>query len=178
MTSPHAQAVLEGPASKAGGFRQAAAIAAIFLLSRAALVAIGLATKLRHGDALQFPADLAQLFVRWDAGWYLGIAEHGYSIEGSAAQPGANSYAFSPVFPLLISALAGVTGLPATLAALIISNAAFLAALFVVFAYGRRIGLGDRAALYAVALLAVSPGSFVFSAPYTESVFLLLLATA
>ena len=178
MTSPHGQAVLAAPASKAGEVRHAAAIVTIFVLSRAALVAIGFATKLRHGDVLQFPADLADLFVRWDAGWYLGIAEHGYSVADSAAQPGANSYAFSPVFPLLIGGLARVTGLPATLAALVISNTAFLAALFVVFAYGRRIGLSDRAALYAVALLAVSPGSFVFSAPYAESVFLLLLATA
>ena len=178
MMSPHSQATLDGPASKTGDFRHAAAILAIFGLSRAALVAIGFATMLRHGDALRSPADLVGLFVRWDAGWYLGIAEHGYSLEDSAAQPGANSYAFSPVFPLLIRGVARATGLPATVAAFIISNAAFLAALFVVFAYGRRIGLSDRAALYAVTLLAVSPGSFVFSAPYTESVFLLLLATA
>jgi hypothetical protein len=178
MTSPDARVVLEGPTSKAGDFRHATAIVAIFLLSRAALVAIGFATKLRHGDALQFPADLAELFVRWDASWYLGIAEHGYSTQDNPAQPGANAYAFSPVFPLLIRGFARAADLPATLAALIISNAAFLAALFVVFAFGRRIGLSERAALYAVALLSVSPGSFVFSAPYTESVFLLLLATA
>jgi hypothetical protein len=172
------EAVLKAPASRAGHDRHAAAIVAIFLLSRAALVAVGLATKLWQGERLRFPADLAELFVRWDAGWYLRIAEHGYSVEDSPVQPGANTYAFSPLFPLLVRGVARVTDLPATLAALIISNTAFLAALFVVFAYGRRIGLSGRAALLAVALLAAMPGSFVYSAPYTESVFLLLLASA
>jgi Mannosyltransferase (PIG-V) len=172
------EAVLEAPASKTGHDRHAAAIVAIFVLSRAALVAVGFATKLWQGERLRFPADLAELFVRWDANWYLAIAEHGYSTQDTAAQPGANDYAFSPVYPLLIRAAARVTKLSATWAALIVSNAAFLAALFVVFAYGRRIGLSDRAAVLGVALLAVAPGSFVYSAPYTESVFLLLLASA
>ncbi len=170
------EAVLKAPASRAG--HDAAAIVAIFLVSRAVLVAIGFATKLWNGEQLQFPADLAELFVRWDAGWYLVIADHGYSAQDSALQPGANAFAFSPVYPLLIRGVASVTALSTTWAALIVSNAAFLAALFVVFAYGRRIGLGDRAAVYAVALLAVMPGSFVYSAPYTESVFLLVLASA
>jgi Mannosyltransferase (PIG-V) len=172
------EGVLERPASRAGHVRHAAAIVAIFLLSRAALVAIGLATKLWHGQRLQFPGDLVDLFVRWDAGWYLAIAEHGYSTEDHPMQPGANAFAFSPVYPWLVRGVARVTELPSTLAALIVSNCAFLAALFVIFAYGRKIGLSDRAAVFAVALLAVTPGSIVFSAPYTESVFLLVLAGA
>jgi Mannosyltransferase (PIG-V) len=172
------EAVLEAPVSRAGNRRHAGAIVAIFLVSRAALVAVGVATKLWYGERLRYPADLPGLFVRWDADWYLAIAEHGYSGADSAAQPGANGFAFSPVYPLLIRGVASVTALSTTWAALIVSNAAFLAALFVVFAYGRRIGLSHRAAIYALALLAVMPGSFVYSAPYTESVFLLLLASA
>ena len=158
--------------------RHVIGIVTMFLVSRAALVAVGLATKLSQGERLHFPADLVELFVRWDAGWYLGIVEHGYLNQDTAVQPGATSYAFCPVFPLLVRLVARVTDLPPPWAALIVSNSAFLAALFVVFAYGRRIGLGDRAAVYATALLTVTPGSFIFSAPYSESVFLLLLATA
>jgi hypothetical protein len=79
---------------------------------------------------------------------------------------------------LLVRLVARVGELPATWAALIVSNCAFLAALFVVFAYGRKIGLSDHAATYAAALLTVTPGSFLFSAPYAESIFILLLATA
>jgi Mannosyltransferase (PIG-V) len=176
MTSP--EAVLDRPASRAGHDRHAIGIVAMFLLSRLALVAVGLATKLSQGERLQFPADLVDLFVRWDASWYLAIVEHGYSNEDSAAQPGATTYAFCPIFPLLVRLVARITDLPAVWAALVVSNCAFLAALFAVFAYGRRIGLGDRAAVYATALLTVTPGSFLFSAPYSESVFLLLLATA
>ena len=103
------EAVLDRPESKSGHRRHAIGIVTMFLVSRAALVAVGLATKLSQGERLQFPADLVDLFVRWDAGWYLGIAEHGYANQDSGAQPGATSYAFCPVFPLLVRLVARAT---------------------------------------------------------------------
>jgi hypothetical protein len=91
------EAVLERPAAGTGRDHHAVGIVTMFLLSRAALVAVGLATKLSQGERVRFPADLFDLFVRWDADWYLAIVEHGYSNQDSAAQPGATPYAFCSI---------------------------------------------------------------------------------
>ena len=110
--------------------------------------------------------------VRWDAQWYLTIAEHGYRPEGFAdigARP-----AFFPLYPLLITVLGGFAGPGgAVIAATAISLASLLPALYLVH---RLIGLelGADTARTTVWLLAFSPVAFFFSAPYTESLFLLL----
>ena len=112
--------------------------------------------------------------VRWDAQWYLNIAETGYDQAGQAdlgARP-----AFFPVYPLLIHVLGGFTGhAGAVLAGIAISFAAFLGALYVVHRL-IALELGADTARTAVWLLAFSPVAFFFSAVYTESLFLLLSA--
>jgi hypothetical protein len=111
-------------------------------------------------------------FVRWDAQWYLNIAETGYEQEGQAdlgARP-----AFFPLYPLLIRALGGFSGHGgAVLASIVISLAAFLGALYLLHRLVT-FELDVATARASVWMLALSPVAFYFSAPYTESLFLLL----
>jgi hypothetical protein len=153
-------------------------IVAVFLLSRLLLVGVGAATLLWNGGHFGSVDDLVSLFVRFDAHWYLDIVDHGYSAAESPTQLGATDYAFFPLFPLVVTTVKAVLELSGAAAGVLISNLAFLAALFAVFRYALCLGLSARAAMLTIVLLAVAPQSFVFSAVYSESLFMLLLAAA
>jgi Gpi18-like mannosyltransferase len=110
------------------------------------------------------------LFTAWerlDALWFLKIATHGYSKSDASA-------AFFPLYPALIAALSFVIGGHPLAASLIISNGAFLAALMVLFALTRN-ELTEEVARRAVLYAAVFPTAFFFVAPYSESLFFLLV---
>jgi Mannosyltransferase (PIG-V) len=153
-------------------------IGLIFLGSRGLLFLIMGATNAYFGTPSGLGQGLLSNLCRWDCGWYLDIAEHGYSVAETSTQPGATNFAFYPLFPLLVRLLAATTGASYLLAAVLVSNVCFIIALFLVYRYAQLIGLSERAALLAVALLAVLPLSIAFSAAYSESVFLLLLVVA
>jgi Gpi18-like mannosyltransferase len=123
------------------------------------------ASYVRHRPALR-------LWGAWDGQWYLGIAAHGYhwGIHGKPA------VAFWPLFPLMIRGLAA-EGIPMMIGGIIISNAAFIGALFYVYGLARA-EWGTRAATIAVGLLCLFPTGFVTFAPYTEGLFLLCSAAA
>jgi hypothetical protein len=101
----------------------------------------------------------------WDGGWYIRIAQQGYSRRHAAA--------FWPLYPLLLRLGHWLTGLPYAAVGVILSNAAFLAALAALFALVRA-DYGRDVAVRTVWLAALWPLSFFFSAVYTESLFLLL----
>jgi Mannosyltransferase (PIG-V) len=102
---------------------------------------------------------------RWDAAWYLRIAEQGY-------RTGDASAAFYPGYPLAIRLVAPFTGGEALAAALLVSNLAFLAALVVLFALTTE-EFSRPIAQKTVLLLTFFPSSFFFLTPYSESLFLL-----
>jgi hypothetical protein len=119
-------------------------------------------------------------FGRWDAHWYLDVAISGYVVRGPLDTVQSN-VAFFPLYPAAIRALGALVpgGDPGSLylGALAISNAAALGGLWVVWRLAR--GLSDeetasRTVLYAL----LFPTGFVLSAPYPESLFLLLSAAA
>ena len=128
------------------------------------------------GDLLAAPA------ARWDAAWYLVIAHYGYRPDlGVYTAPRT---AFFPLYPLGLRAIA-VLGVPAVLAGVLISIAAFALALYGIhrlttleLTRGSRPSLtGDRvadAARLAVMLTAFAPMAFFFSAVYSESLYLAL----
>jgi hypothetical protein len=112
---------------------------------------------------------LATPLARWDAVWYLTIANHGY--EGA----GSPRHAFFPLYPLLARGLGELGGGgPAAilLAAYAISLLAFLAALVLLHRL-TALELGRTAAWPTVLLVCVFPASLYFGAPYPESLFLL-----
>src|SRR5918996_3702119 len=111
--------------------------------------------------------------ARWDAAWYLRIADSGYA--GSDARA-----AFFPLYPLLVRALATPFGAsPGALlvAAYAVALAAFLAALVLLYRLVS-LELGRPLARPALLLLSVFPAALYFGAPYSESLFLLLAVGA
>ena len=111
--------------------------------------------------------------ARWDAAWYLRIADAGYA--GSDVRA-----AFFPLYPLLVRAVAAPFGAsPAALliAAYAVALAAFLAALVLLHRLVT-LELGRPLAGPALLLLAVFPAAVFFGAPYSESLFLLLAVGA
>lgn len=105
---------------------------------------------------------------RWDAANYVRIAEFGYQTQFDVA--------FFPLFPLLISILGHPFGHWGYLiAGTLISNAALLGALFVMYQLvaDRE---GDQVARRILLYLCIFPTAFFFFAPYNESLFLFLTA--
>jgi hypothetical protein len=107
---------------------------------------------------------LFNTFTQWDAGWYLNIAENGYRGEQAAA--------FFPLYPLTVHALAVVTRSPVVAGVLISLVSAGVAA--VLLARLARPLLGDDGARDSVLYLALYPVAFVFTAVYSDGLFLAL----
>jgi hypothetical protein len=113
-----------------------------------------------------------RLWNHWDGNWYVGIAAHGYhwSIRGKPA------VAFFPLYPLLIRSGEWMR-VPGIVAALAISSAAFLGALYYLY----RLVVeerGESVARRTVWLLALFPTAFFTFGPYSESIFLLCAIAA
>jgi hypothetical protein len=113
---------------------------------------------------------LLGVWQRFDALWYIRIATQGY-----AAHDGSTVY--FPLYPALIRLLGKVLMDNYLIAALIISNLAYIGALYCLHRlteaqFGR--ASARRSAVY----LAIFPTAFFFLAPYTESLFLLLTLAA
>lgn len=109
---------------------------------------------------------------RWDAGFYVSIAEEGYRYEGVTFP----SVAFFPLLPLLMRLLTPLTG-DAVLAGLLVANGALLLASLLFY---RLVAMrwGPRLAERALWYLLIFPASFFGSAIYSESLFLLGAAGA
>lgn len=107
-------------------------------------------------------------FAQWDAGWFVHIAEDGYDSRQSAA--------FFPLYPLVVRAVAVVTG--STVVAGVLVSLVSAGSAAVVLARLARPLLGDRGARESVLLLALYPVAFVFTAVYSDGLFLALSAGA
>jgi hypothetical protein len=153
-----------------------------FAASRLALIAVGLLTQILIVPGLSEPhlptlsgQAVLNMFGPWDTGWYVDVATHGY-----AAGPGPQgwvNWAFFPAYPLLSAGVASLLHLPLFPVMIAVSNLCFLAALALVRRFARS-EFDERSADLAVALLCATPGSYVFSSAYTESLFLLALTAA
>jgi mannosyltransferase PIG-V len=173
---------------RGGAEASASSIARASLLSRItvlvagylAVVTIGLAPA-SEGFQVSTTA-AANLPARFDAGWYAGIALDGYYFEGRFDKQ--QNIAFFPAFPLLervagyaLGAFAPGVPRERRMARLlwggvIISLIAFAWAAVYLWRLARDT-IGEDRAASAVALLAAYPFAVFFSAPYTESLFLL-----
>lgn len=152
-----------------------------FLVSRAILTLIGVLALASLGDTSTKNTNhfLCDIYVRWDSDWYLSIIEGGYRTdEFLAFQSGATNFAFFPFYPLLVITTQYYWELSSISAGLLVSNLSFVAALLLIFEYTQLLNLSHRAGIGAVILICFIPQSFIFSAIYTESTFLLLLTAA
>jgi Mannosyltransferase (PIG-V) len=163
----------------------------VFWTTRAAVLVVAVFAALSFGPAMGGLAERnAEVFdepeltrslaepllsplARWDAAWYLRIAESGYG--GSDVRA-----AFFPLYPLVVRAVAAPFGAsPGALlvAAYVVSLAAFLGALVLLHRLVS-LELGRPLAQPVLLLLAVFPAALFFGAPYSESLFLLLAVGA
>jgi hypothetical protein len=125
--------------------------------------------RIYNNDFLDMPA-------RWDTGWYLGIATHGYEFD-PAKIDGQQNIAFFPVYPMLMRYGSIFAGRQVLWTGVAVSLIAFFAALVYLLKLARRY-IDDDAAAIGVALLASYPFAFFFSTAYTESLFLLTAVAA
>jgi hypothetical protein len=110
--------------------------------------------------------------VRYDSWWYHAIVTQGYNV-GDIATGQQGNVAFFPLYPLLVKLVAGLTG-NVFLAGVLVANAAFLAALALLYALARDEFDNDTAGR-AVFYVAAAPTALFFSAMYTESLYVLLV---
>jgi hypothetical protein len=120
---------------------------------------------------------LLDLPSRWDAGWYLAVANEGYRWSPENTEDQQN-IAFFPAFPLTIRYVSVILGRQPLWAGVLISLVAFFFALRYLLRLAREL-LGDEdRAITAIVLLASYPFALFFSAPYTEALFLLAMVAA
>lgn len=157
-----------------------------FVVTRPAVLVIGFLAVVTFGvtaSGFVLSRDpLVNLPARFDAGWYGGIAIDGYEWDRTFQRQ--QNIAFFPALPILMRVVGTPAGvgsrtLPyerrmvrALWAGVIVSLAAFFWALLYMSRLGRDL-VGDEAAAAATLLLAAYPFALFFSAPYTESLFLL-----
>lgn len=132
------------------------------------------------------PSYLQFTGLMWDASWYRQIAEHGYPAHLPVGADGAvleNVWAFYPLFPALARAVMAVTGTPwhvaAPLLALVLGGAA-MAVIHQAVLVGapRAVAARPGLPLATVALVAFFPTAVILQIAYTESLALLLIASA
>lgn len=114
-------------------------------------------------------------FRRWDAQYFLHIAQHGYTYE--------NTIAFYPLFPVVLNVIARILhafcGLHALLSfrellllvAILVNIVSFALATRALYRLTQQVYKNDRLANHAALLFAFNPASIFFTAPYTESIF-------
>lgn len=125
------------------------------------------------------PRWLIDMWCRWDSGWYLSIAGGGYD-PGAALGEAYSNMAFFPLYPYLVKLftfwIPESMRSPALLltAGLVLSNVCFFLSLVLLYYLTMRL-LGDEKIAERTALLLISlPAAFIFSAFYTESLYLFL----
>ncbi|MEU7865487.1 mannosyltransferase family protein [Dactylosporangium sp. NPDC049140] len=146
---------------------------AIFAASRAGIAAVSVLAWIGDPAPGKSPTHVAWLWAsQWDSKWFIAIAEHGYQ-RTSDASPAA----FFPLYPLLIRVLTPLCGHREWVAALLVANAALLAALILLYRL-TDLELGRAAAGRAAFYLVAFPTGFFLSAAYNEGLFIaLVLAT-
>lgn len=113
--------------------------------------------------------------LRWDSGWYLAIMRGGYDYRPDSSVQ--QTVAFFPLYPALSWCIATIFQLRFSSAALLVSNAASIAAALLLYEYVRE-HYGARIAYGAVALFSFFPGSIFLSTGYTESLAMALTMAA
>lgn len=115
-------------------------------------------------------------FARYDAGWYHGIASHGYAyVEG-----GRNNLAFFPLYPKLMGLggrLLGGDQQDFYFAGIMVSWIAFAIAMPLLYRLAI-LDLRRDAAIRATTYAAVFPSAYFFGIVYSESLFFLTLVGA
>jgi hypothetical protein len=119
--------------------------------------------------------EFVNLQMRWDTGWYLGIAWEGYSFIPNRPEFQQN-IVFFPAFPILMRIVGRLLGGASTAFALggtLVSWFAFLGGLTYLYRLAVALLDSEDAARRSVWLIAAFPFAIFYGAIYTESLYLL-----
>ncbi|NHO33377.1 hypothetical protein [Acetobacter fallax] len=120
----------------------------------------------------------ANALCHWDCAWYEQIAVQGYSstprlTPNDFAQ---GSWAFFPLYPLLIRAVAGLTGSGAHAAGFALNGVLFPVLVLLAVLYMRdRTPVADKDRTFCVLMLMLLPTTLWYRLPYTECLYGVLL---
>ena len=117
------------------------------------------------------------LYARWDAGWYTGIASGGYHADHHFNPARQNSIAFFPGLPALMVGIRHALNLNLWIAGIVVVSTAFLLGLVNLYRLAREDLPSDQARA-SLLFLAFYPFAVCYSAILTESLFLLVAASA
>jgi hypothetical protein len=109
---------------------------------------------------------LFDTFAQWDSVWFLHIARHGYDLKETAA--------FFPLYPLAVRGVSEVLRSDVA-ASVLVSVAAGSIAVVVLHRLARPL-IGEAGAATTVLLVTLYPLAFVFTAAYSDGLFLALAA--
>lgn len=147
----------------------------VFLIHLAGLAGTKLiATQFGWGDGIlaldenASPDQLFSRFVRWDSGYYLMIAESGYTQDGAQA-------AFFPLYPILTRIIGQATGISIIGSGLLVSILSFMGGMLFLYRWVL-LSNGQRTAFWAVIWCSFFPMAFFFTAYYAEPLFFFLTA--
>ncbi len=172
-------------AHEAGRDRAAAVLAATAAVVSRAAVAAAAAWRIGHGGVVPVEARIRNVryaealhgyagnvidsLAHRDGVWFVRIASQGYEH--------AHSQAFFPLYPLLTRIVSPLTAGNYVIAGEAVSLAAYAAAMVLLYKLVRP-RFGAAAAAWTVAFISWFPLSFVFSAVYSEALFLLFTVAA
>lgn len=109
--------------------------------------------------------DIPGIWRRWDACFYIEIANHGYV-------PNSETAGFFPLYPLLTALVQRALGVTTEFAGVLVSNFSFLGSTLIFYKLARLIKDEHGFALQSVLAMLVFPTSFFYFAIYAESVYL------
>ncbi len=154
-------------ASRWGGWRYPLAVGVLSrLLTLVVVAVVGL---LRREPGQGIGSAMVAPFGGWDGIWYQRIALYGY--DPTVAH--GNGVAFSPLFPELLRLTRDALSVSLVVGGVLASTTCFLLALILLHRLVSSIS-GPTVARRIVWLVAFFPTAFLFSAVYTESLYLLL----
>ena len=148
-------------------------VASILVVWRALLQLVYDRVVPRAAGLPNVPAALAW-WPRWDGGWYLSIAQHGYTDYPGLREARA---AFFPLYPLAVRALARGLGLSYVLAGVLLSHAAVVVLAYALYRIAALQG-GAPAGVAAVGCLLVYPSSFFLAGVYAIGPVAALMAAS
>ncbi|MCU0491231.1 MAG: hypothetical protein MUD01_06570 [Chloroflexaceae bacterium] len=155
------------------------AVLSAFVITRLLLLLViwlSMATiPMRPGQWLYASPDNLPLdgLIRFDSWWYHNIITSGYRL-GDVSAGIQGNVAFFPLYPVVVGMASVLTG-DVFVAGVLVSHLAFFVALCYIYGLTRR-EFGADAAGRAVFYIAAAPTAVFFSAMYTESLFVALVA--
>ncbi len=130
------------------------------------------AHELPQGPGLPSPAEAKPDLFRFDSVYYRAIADWGYVYDGNPAS--SPNLVFAPLFPLLLQAVAALTGLELTAAGFLLNRFLLVGALFFWILF-LRTKVSPSGAFLVLLLLVTSAGSYAFHAYYSEATLFFFL---